>query len=401
MNTYIYKLKDQNGKTLFGLEEATNKEELRLKLRAANYYFISADPFDPQKIFKQRLDLEGLLLFTYRLGSLIEAGIPILSGLNILWRQTEDKTMQLVIHYLRRRLEEGETLSSALSDFPGIFPALYVALIKVAEKTGGLPAVLQTLRKYLQYLKDLITRIKKAAIYPAIVIGFAVLVLLGMFTFVVPVFQNVLMKLKVELPLLTRIILAIAQILKSPIFLLSMILLFVAGFIIYRKLKRDPVYAYRIDSMKLKIPLVGHVYYLVCMSRFVHALSVLFSAGLPILESFEVAKSTTANRKIARAIDDVSRRIEQGDSVYTAFQGSKIFPTMLVEMVGVGESGGVIAKILENLANYFDEEVDYKLNKLLTIMEPLLIIFVGAIVLITLLAIYLPIFAIWKGLIQT
>lgn len=400
METFLYKLKDRNGKTLFGFEHAQSIQDLKAKFRGSKYYLISAQPYHPQDLFKKSMDLEGNLLFTQRLSSLIEAGIPILSALNILWRQTDEKTMQLIIHHLRERLEEGETISSVMNQFPKIFSPLYVALIHVAEKTGELPAVLRVLGKYLQNLKELLTRIKKAAIYPCIVISFAILVLLGMFTFVVPVFHQVLLKLKVELPLLTRIIITIGYVLRSPWFILGVIGVVGSLYVIHRSLQSKPRYSYFIDGMKLKIFVIGPVYYLICLSRFIHALSVLFFAGVPVLESLEIAKTTLVNQRIAREVDDIKHQIEQGESVYQSFQSSKLFPAVFTEMIGVGESGGTLSKVLSNLAAYFDQEVDYRLNKLLTTFEPFLIIFVGSIVLITMLAIYLPILSIWKGLIR-
>lgn len=398
MQNYIYKLKDDRGKILYGFVEANDVKELKKKLRQSKFYFISASPCDQRKIFDKKVDLEALLMFTNRLSSLIEAGIPILTAMYILWRQTEDKTLQLVVSHIRRNLEEGRKISEALDDFPKIFPPMYRALIGVAEKAGGLVYILKKLSEYLQYQKEIIVRTKKATLYPTIVVIFAFLVLIAMFTFVVPTFQQVLVKLNAQLPLLTQIVLSISKVLRSWVFIVSMIVLAVLLITLHKYLLRREKYVSALDYYQLKIPFFGHLFFINYLSRFVRSLSILLGAGLPIVECFQVAKTTIGNHEIVKNVDVVKKRLEQGTSLYEAFQDARIFPILLVEMIGVGESSGTFVKVLENLAKHFDEEVDYNVNKILTMLEPFLIIFVGLIVIITLLAVYLPIFSIWQNL---
>jgi len=398
MRNYVYKLKDESGKTLYGFSEAHNKKDLKKRLRHSSFFFISAELYDRKKIFGSKVDLESLLVFTRRLSSLIEAGIPILTAMHILWRQTEDKTIQLVISHIRSRLEEGKKISIALDDFPKMFPPMYRAMISVAEKAGGLVVILKRLTAYLEYQKLLITRTKKAILYPLIVIIFAFLVLLVMLVFVVPLFQTVLKQLNIELPLLTRVVLGLSELLRSPAFILSLPFVITISIFSYRVLKHDPKFAQSVDFYKTKIPYVGNILYSLALGRFVRSLSILVGAGLPIVESFEVAKTTTSNQYIVGGINQAQKKIERGQSLYESFNEAKLFPVMFVEMVGVGESSGAIVQSLENLADHFDEEVEYKQNKFFTLLEPFLIIFVGIIVIIILLAIYMPIFSIWSGL---
>jgi type IV pilus assembly protein PilC len=400
MKTFIYKLKDQSGKTLYGFTEAENKRELKHKFRYSQFYFISAEAARRKDIFKRKADLNQLLMFTHRFSSLIEAGIPILSAVMILWRQTDDQTLQLVISHMREKMEGGETLTRALKDFPRIFPLMYTALIGVAEKAGGLVHVLKKLTSYLEYQKNIISRTQKATLYPTIVIVFAVIVLLGMFTFVVPTFENVLSKLDIELPILTKAILWISQTLRSGYFILGVFIFVTAGIFIYKWLKRGEKFAYRVDDLKLRIPFFGDILYTVAISRFIHSLGILMGAGVPIIQSFDAAESTVANRKIENSIASVQKQIEHGESLYKSFDEQKDFPIILTEMVGVGETSGTIVDIFERLATHFDQEVDYRLNRFLTFLEPFLIIFVGGIVILILLSVYMPIFSLWQGLAQ-
>jgi len=395
---YIYTVKDDTGKVIHGLMEARDKRFVKQKLRHSQLYFLGARPYQERKIFSAKIDLEALLMFTHRLASMVGSGIPILSAMHILWRQTEDQTLQLVISHIYRNLEEGEKISTVLKDFPGIFPPMYVALIGVAEQSGGLVYILNKLTEYLKYQKDVITRTKKATLYPMIVTAFAVLVLMFMFVFVVPTFQKVLSQLKVELPFLTQIILNISQMLRSGIFIVTVFIVVAAFFVLYLQLRRMKPVSYFIDEFKLKIPFIGGILYNISVSRFVRSLSILLAAGLPLLESFQISKTVADNKAIIRGIERVQKKVEGGSPLNASFKEAGIFPVMLIEMVGVGEASGTIVQVLENLANHFDEEVDYKLNRFFTILEPLLIIFVGSIVIVTLLAIYLPIFTIWNSL---
>ena len=337
-------------------------------------------------------------MFTHRLTSLIESGIPILTAMNILWRQTEDKTLQLVVSHMRKNLEEGNKISDALGDFPNVFSVLYRSLIDVAERTGTLVGMLRKLTAHLEYQKQFITRVKKATIYPLIVFTFALLVLIGMFIFIVPTFEKVLMNLDVDLPVMTQLVLNISAVMKSPAVIFSVILGGIMLAVLYKQLKKHPRFAYRFDAFKLKIPVIGNILYTISISRFVHSLSMLIGAGFPIVQSFPVAKTTAYNEKIIRGIEGIQDKIEQGVSLYDSFSASKLFPVMVVELVGVGEVSGSIVKVFERLGTHMDEEVDYKINKYLTSMEPALIIFVGGIVLMTLLAIYTPVFSIWQTL---
>jgi len=406
MKSFIYKIKDDSGKTLYGFLEAKDKKDLKRRLRHANFYFISAYICDEKRIFGKKAKLNDLLMFTHRLSSLIAAGLPILNAMHILWRQTENKTLQLVISHVRLKLEEGKNISECFNEFPNVFPVIYRALISVAEKTGTLVSILNKLYEYLVYQKSIITRTRKATLYPLFVIGFAFAVLLGLFAWVVPVFQKILIRLNVELPIITKIILNISNVVKFPfknilnfsVFALFMIVAICVINLLYRGLKRNQVFNFLCDYYKLKLPILGSILYTISISRFVRSLSILLAAGLPVVESFDVAKITASNNHIGKNIDEVKNNVEQGYSLYESFKDLKIFPVLLVEMVGVGESTGSITKAFEGLANHFDEEVDFKINTLLTIMEPLLIIFVGIIVIIILLAIYMPIFSMWRSL---
>lgn len=400
MRTYIYKLKDDTGKTLHGFLDAYDKKDLKKRLRHSNYFFVAAEPSRRERIFNQKVDLESLLVFTRRLSSLIGSGIPILGAMHILWRQTEDEKMQLVISHVRNRLEEGKTLSSALDDFPRIFPPIYRAMIEVAERAGGLVVILKRLTEHLEYQRIFVSRIRRATWYPVFVIVFALLVFFLMFTWFVPTYKTVLDKLNVELPLFTRMVLSISDFLRSPLTISGIIVLTVGAFLVFRVLKQDSRFRYLLDRHKLRLPIIGNILRALTLGRFVRSLSILVGSGLPIIDSFRVSRTTAANQYVADQIDAVQRQVERGNSLYDSFREVPLFPVMFVEMVGVGESSGSISQSFAHLADHFDEEVEYKQSRFFTYLEPALILIVGGIVLFTLLAIYLPIFSVWDGLMR-
>ncbi|MBP6344231.1 MAG: type II secretion system F family protein, partial [Candidatus Omnitrophica bacterium] len=398
MASFIYCVKDANGRSLHGLIEAEDKKEVKQRVNHDEYFFVSAQACSKEKIFNQKVNSQTLIMFTHRLTSLVEAGIPILSAMNILWRQTEDKAIQIVVSHMKNQLEQGSQISSAIDDFPNIFPLVFRALIRVGEMSGALVLVLRKLGEYLDYRAMVVSRTNKATLYPTIVIVFSLLVVVGMFAFVVPTFQKVLIKLRVELPWITKVIIGISDMIRSPIFIAGFFVFLILAFVAYKMIKNSDKLSYHIDKWMLKIPYFGNILFIFSLSQVVRSLSILLVAGVPIIESLQVASSTAGNRKIIADLDEIKHQIEQGSSLYDAFCNVKGFPVMLTEMVGVGESSGMLVQILEKLTKHFDEEVDYHLNRFLTILEPMLIIVVGAIVVITLLAIYLPVVSIWQGL---
>ncbi len=401
MISFLYQVKDEMGRNLYGIIDARDKKEAKKKISSYNYYFVSAKPCNKKKIFKRTVKFQEVLMFTHRLTSLMEAGIPILAAMNILWRQSEDQTVQIVISQVRTSLEEGSDMSSSLDSFPRIFPSVYRALIKVGEKSGALVHVLNRLSEYLEYRAQMVARVKKVTMYPVVVIIFAVVIIFFLFSFVVPRFEKVLMRMDVELPMITRVILDISNKMKSPVFMFGLVSFTVGAVVLFLYLKRMDKVAYWIDKTILKIPYFGHILTILSLSQLVRSLTILLGAGVPVLESIDVANTTTNNRKLISDLGKVKKDIEEGNSLYHSFKKIRDFPVLLTEMIGIGESSGMMVKILEKVTKHFDDEVDMEMNKFLTLLEPALILVVGGIVILTLLAIYLPIMTIWQEMMKS
>ncbi len=398
MPAFLYKLRDDTGRTLFGITEAKDINDVKRQFRNSDNYFVSADKYDLSRLARISLTLDELLMFTHRLSSLVEAGVPILLALHILWRQSESKNIQIIVSYIRQSIEDGANLLDAFSAFPNVFSKMYLALIGVAEVGAGLVEVLRKLSQNLQEQKKFIVRIKRATMYPIIVLSFAFLVLMGMFMFVVPTFQKVLVNLNAKLPLLTQILFNISNILRNVNFLIITGAVVVLGILFYKIMRPTKTFSYFIDSLKLRLPFVKKIFYPLSVARFSRSLSLLIGGGVRLVSAIDVAKTTVVNVRVENAISDIRKQVTEGGSLYEAFKSTKAFPIILVEMVGIGENSGKLPQVLEKVANHLDEEVDYLLYKFLTMLEPLLIVLLGGIILIVFLGTYLPIFSLQGAL---
>ncbi|VAX35006.1 hypothetical protein MNBD_UNCLBAC01-1878, partial [hydrothermal vent metagenome] len=338
MKYFIYSVKDDAGRTLKGIIQASTKREVQQRLSKTEYFFMSASEYNINKLYKSKIKLKALILFTNRLTSLIESAVPILQAMNILWRQTEDHTIQLVISYMMSELEEGHSISASMQSFPGIFPPIYQVLIKVGETSGSLPTILRKLRNYLEYKASVISKTQKATFYPSIVIGFAVLVIIGMFLCVVPTFEKVLTQLDIELPFLTQMIINCSKAMRSPVCLIISAMVLGGGILLYRLCRNNKKFVYRFDHLKLKLPYFGHILLIFSLSQFIRSLSILFGAGITIINGIKVSSATVFNKKILADIDEIRTDIEHGESVYKSFRKVNYFPVMLTEMIGVGET---------------------------------------------------------------
>ncbi|RLJ02971.1 MAG: hypothetical protein DRP08_04070, partial [Candidatus Aenigmatarchaeota archaeon] len=361
MPKFVYKVKDDKGRAFSGVLEAENVKELRRKLRDTGYYVVSISPEKRKlSIFKQKIDLDTLLAFTHQLSLMIDSGLPILMVLDILWKEIENPRMQMIISQIKNSLNEGESLSKAVSRFPQVFPPMYRALLSVAETSGELSFVLKRLTEYLNTQKQFITKTKRASTYPILVIIFAIMVVLLMVILVVPTFQKVFAQIRVELPPLTKMIINISKMTRSLSFWLIVGALSAMIFFLYKLTKKNPKGALMLDRVKLKLPVFGKIFYTASLERFARSLSLLLGGGLPAAQSIRVAKQTVVNKEIENSLDWVERRISEGSSLNEALRETKIFPAFFIEMVAVGEQSGTLHEMLEKVASHFEEVLDYK-----------------------------------------
>jgi type IV pilus assembly protein PilC len=282
---------------------------------------------------------------------MLEGGIPLVKALEVLWRQSDSPDFQIAISRIRERLDKGSSLAEAFGEFPRIFPQIYCALLHVAEKGGGIVEILRKLGDYLNFQKMLITRIKRAIIYPAIVFVFSIVVVILMFIWVIPTFRVVLTRINVKLPFLTQLMLDISSFMRSGYFWIGLGIILSFLFIYYKKFSRTVT----MDNLKLKLPLFGSILYTNLMIKFLYSLHLLIEAGVPLVTALSIAKTVVLNKKILQALDTVEKSVIEGSSFSHSLATTKMFPLLLIQMVAVGEESGTLPEMLRRSYLHFEE----------------------------------------------
>lgn len=405
MATFIYKVKDEIGRVYTGVSQADDMRILKKTFRDRSWFVVSIRPFKKgqkyplfDEFISGKVSLDNLIMFTHQLTTMLEVGIPIMRALDILWKQTDNPKFQIAITQIKDGISQGKSLSEAFGEFPDIFPLLYRALLGVAETGANLSVILHKLTEYLNKQREFAVKVRRAISYPLFVVGFAILVVIGMLMWVVPVFKPIFSRIKAGLPLPTVILLKISTLMHSIYFWLVLAALSVLIGFLYKYYANTPRGKYKIDALKLKLPIFGKLLYSASIVIFLRSLTLLLNAGLPIDRSIETVRTTAVNKRISEALGIVKEKISEGVSLGNSLAETKIFSSFLVQIVSVGEESGTLIDMLEKASGHFEEDLDYNLNKFVTYLEPLLIIFVGGMVVFILLSIYLPIFRVWQGI---
>jgi type II secretory pathway component PulF len=331
-----------------------------------------------------------LTLFTKQLHAMLRAGLPLIRSLYGLARDEGNKALSDLLANVATRIEGGETLSVAMAEHPHVFSRLYVSMIKSGEESGTLDTILEHLAGYMERTEAIRRKVKAAVTYPAFVVVFAIVACLVLFLRVVPMMAGIYEKLGADLPGPTRVVIAASRIVGSYFWVF--ILLIVVLFAITRLLKRTANGRHFLDSRKLRVPIFGPILKKVVMAKFLRTLGVLVESGLPILEALELARDAAGNEVIARAADDINDSIAHGSSLTIGFAGVGVFPEVVVQMVSTGEETGTLGEMLSNVSAYYDEQVETSVAGLSSLIEPLLIVFIGAVVALILVAMFLPVF---------
>ena len=334
---------------------------------------------------------KSLQVFARQLATMIEAGVSVVAALVTLEEQTDDKYLKEVVGEVRGDVESGMIFSRALARHPKVFNRLFVAMVAAGESSGTLDTVLDRVASQIESETKLRRRVKSAMIYPAVVISFATLVLIFMLMFIVPVFQKVFDELNGQLPTPTRIIIGMSNALRGYWFIIFPLV----GLIIYmfRRLKRTEEGTKAWDRFKLRLPMkIGDVVQKVALARVSRTLATLVAAGVDIISALEIAAGTAGNWVLEEALNKTSLRVGEGLPISVPLMEDDIFPPMVSQMVKIGEETGELDKMLSKIADFYEDEVDSSIAALTSIIEPLLMICVGAMVGTIVISMYLPMF---------
>ncbi len=396
MPLFKYLAKNQQGQTVSGTIEANNLASLVASLREKGLVIISVNEEKAGKkggfLKGGRVKPDDLIIFSRQLATMVDAGIALVQGLDILCEQIENKKFKAIISSIRDDVEGGSSLSEAFSKYPRVFPTLFVSMVRAGESSGTLDLILDRLAGYLEKTGTLIRKVKSALVYPAVITIIAVGITLFLIISVVPVFKGIYEGFGAALPLPTQILLSLSDFLRHY-FLLAAAGLIITLFLISWYIK-TPGGKLRFDQIKLKLPVFGLLLRKVAVSRFSRTLSTLVKSGVPIISALEIVAKTSGNRVVEIAVENARNSIREGENISEPLARSGVFPPMVVRMIGVGEKTGELEKMLSKIADFYDEQVDAAVSGLTSMIEPLIVAFLGIIIGGIVVCMYLPIFQI-------
>jgi type IV pilus assembly protein PilC len=368
------------------------REQLRVRGLLANTLdeLPSAGEESARTVFK-KVKPKTLQIFSRQFATMIEAGLNIVAALVILEQQTDDKYFALVVRELRADVEGGLLLSQAMARHPKVFDRLFIAMVEAGEAAGILDEVLDRVAFQIEKATQIKRRVKGAMLYPTMVLIFASLVLIGLLMFLVPVFVKIFGQLGGELPTLTQYVVSASDLLRHKYYVIFPGL----GLLIFglRKYKKTDPGRKNWDRIKLKIPMkIGDVVLKVTMARFSRTLSTLVAAGVDIIKALEITGQTAGNWVVEEALSDVRQKVHQGVPIAQPLIENPVFPPMVSQMVKIGEETGELEKMLSKIADFYEDEVDASIQSLTSIIEPLMMIGVGAMVGVIIISMYLPMF---------
>ncbi len=399
MPQYNYTAIDDYGKTVKGILLAESEEELSSTLSQEGYYLLSASAIKikakknskPLFTWGMRIKPREVITFTHHLSTVLVAGIPILKGLEDLTEQTTDPRFRRIIMEIKNDVQAGSKLSDALMRHPRAFSQLYVNILKAGETTGELDKVLQDLGSFLEWQEEIKENLRQATFYPLILFSSISLLVGYLFSFVLPKFTKILLELNAPLPLPTVVVISVSNFMKSYWYI---ILSCIAALVIAVKVVAlFPWGKMTVDSIKLRIPVLGELLRKIALSRFSHFLALLFKAGVDILQSLSVVEKVVGNEAIAKAIRTAREQVRRGRLLSEPLKNSKHFPPMVVRMVEIGEISGELDKSLERVSKHYDREIPMAIKRAFAVLEPALLIFLACMVLLVALSIYLPLYS--------
>jgi type IV pilus assembly protein PilC len=391
---FLWEGKTRQGSVQKGEIAANNKEEVMALLRKQNItpVNVSAKPRELKLSFGQpKVTDKDVVILTRQLATMIDAGLPLVQCLEILGSQTENKTLAKVIVQVRSDVESGATFADALKKHPKVFDNLYVNMVAAGEAGGILDTILQRLAAYMEKFAKIKRQIKSAMIYPAVILFVAVAVVALLLVVVVPMLAAMFKEAGQALPLPTRIVMTVSDFLKSwsgLIFFLSI----VGGIVGIKQWRKTENGLRATDRIAMQIPVVGSLITRVSVAKFTRTLGTLMTSGVPIMEGLIIVAKTAGNKIVEEAIMQTRQSVSEGKTLAEPLSKAKVFPAMVTQMISVGEATGALDNMLNKIADFYDEEVDAAVAALTSMLEPLLMVFLGTTVGFVIIAMYMPIF---------
>jgi type IV pilus assembly protein PilC len=395
MPAYVWKGVNRKGKKKKGEMEAESENMARLMLRRQGIEPSKIKPkpkdlFENVKFLQPKVTEKDIVVMTRQFATMIDAGLPLVQCLDILYSQQDNRTFRKILQTIKEDVEEGSTFADALKQHPEAFDDLFVNLVAAGEIGGILDIILNRLAAYIEKASKLKKKVKGAMTYPIVVMVIAVLVVAVILIFVIPVFQSMFADFGKALPVPTQIVVAISNFVKDYIiYIVVGFALLVFAFRRFYKTERGEVL---IDNLVLKLPVFGLLIRKVAVAKFTRTLGTMISSGVPILDSLDIVAATAGNRTIEQAIRETRQSISEGRTIAEPLADSDVFPSMVVQMISVGEATGALDTMLNKIADFYDDEVDAAVEALTSMLEPFMMVFLGGTIGGLVVSMYLPIF---------
>jgi len=392
MPTYRYVAKENSGKTVSGVMEYSDKSLLIEALRKKGLVIVSINETKKKKMTaaSKKVKLDDIVIFSRQLATMVDSGIPLVQALDILYDQIEKPNFKQVVATIRDDVEVGSGFSEALMKHPAVFSPLYINMVKAGESSGALDDILDRLAAYLEKANALQRKVKSSLVYPAVVVTMAFLITLVMLLKVIPTFKGIFSMLGGTLPLPTRILILVSDTLRSMFIYVAI----GAGIFVFaiKKYISTPKGRNVFDRSILNLPVLGPLFRKLAVAKFTRTLSTLVKSGVPILVALEIVGKTSGNTVIEKALEGVRASIKEGENIADPLAKSGVFPPMVVRMINVGEQTGELEKMLGKIADFYDDQVDAAVSGLTSLIEPLIIAFLGIVIGGIVIAMFLPVF---------
>jgi type IV pilus assembly protein PilC len=399
VNTYKYTAKDKAGHTVSGLLDGNSEAEIAELLHKKELIVVSvareeaaakakAKPFSGN----DKVRLDDIVIFSRQLATMINAGIPLVHVLGILAEQLENPALKTVVIAVRQDIEAGISFCDALAKHPKAFSEFFINMTRAGEASGTLDEVLERLATYLEKTAALNRKIRSSLVYPAVVVTMAIAITILLLLKVVPTFKGIFESLGGKLPLPTQILISVSDALRNN-FIFLVIGLGIIGFLLYKYI-HTPKGRYNFDRFKLRAPVVGELFRKMAVAKFSRTFSTLVKSGVSVLASLEIVSKTSGSKVLEEAVNNCSNSVRDGEALSRPLAKSGVFPPMVCRMISVGEQTGQLEKMLSKIADFYDEQVDTATSALTSLIEPLVIAFLGIVIGGIVISLFMPIFKI-------
>ncbi|MFH1191543.1 MAG: type II secretion system F family protein [Candidatus Omnitrophota bacterium] len=396
MNSYKYSAKNKNGQTISGIIQAASEVEVADILHKKEMVVFSVEF---AKISKaglkkpdQKIKLDDLVIFSRQLATMIDAGIPLVNALGILAEQIENKGLREIVDIVRQDIEAGVSFCDGLAKHPVIFSDLFVNMVKAGEASGMLNEILDRLATFMEKQAALNRKIISSLVYPAVVVSMAILITAVLLIKVVPTFKGIFDTLGGTLPLPTQVLIFASDLLRK--YFLFLILLLGGAIYAFKRLLKTQKGRYRFDQFTLKVPVFGPLLRKLAVAKFSRTFSTLVKSGVSVLSALDIVSKTSGNKVVEEAVVNCSKSVRNGEPISRPLAKSGVFPPMVTRMISVGEQTGQLEKMLSKIADFYDDQVDAAAGALTSLIEPLVIAFLGIVIGGIVIALFLPIFKI-------